>query len=404
MSETKARSHQQTTSGAKLRSGTGVHVTTAVATAPLLPVYARADVTFVRGEGAWLVDANGRRYLDFCAGIAVVGLGHVHPAPLAAAHAQLDQLWHASNLYWTEPMVALAERLSARFGGAEAFFCNSGAEAVEAALKYARKATGRPGVVAVEGSFHGRTLGALAATDQPSKRKAFEPLVPGVRFARLNDVESLRAAASEETGRILLEPIQGEGGVRPASPAFATAAAELATEVGALLCFDEVQTGVGRTGTFLASEQVGVRPQLVTLAKGLGNGLPIGALLVAEEAAGAFEPGDHASTFGGNPVACAAAVAVCDTVDEDLLADVRANGARLVAGLERLGAVRAVRGRGLLVGAELDRPAAGVVSACLAAGLLVSAAGATVLRLTPPLTIGRNEIAQALSILEEVLT
>jgi acetylornithine/N-succinyldiaminopimelate aminotransferase len=372
--------------------------------APVLPVYTRADVAFVEGDGAWLVDVDGRRYLDFCTGIAVVGLGHLHPAPLAAAQAQLERLWHASNLYWTEPMTLLAERLSARFGGAEAFFCNSGAEAIEAALKYARKALGKPGVIAVEGSFHGRTMGALAATGQPAKRKSFEPLVPGVRFARLNDVGSLHEAATAETGLILIEPVLGEGGVRPASPAFLSAAADLAAELGALLCLDEVQTGVGRTGTFFAFEQFGVRPQLVTLAKGLANGLPIGCLLVADDAAGAFEPGDHASTFGGNPVACAAAVAVCDTVDDALLADVRANGARLVAGLERLRGVAAVRGRGLLVGVELDRPAMAVVSACLDAGLLVSAAGDTVLRLTPPLTIGGDEIAQALSILEEVLT
>jgi acetylornithine/N-succinyldiaminopimelate aminotransferase len=371
--------------------------------APLLPVYTRADVTFVEGEGAWLVDGGGRRYLDFCAGIAVVGLGHRHPAPLAAAQAQLERLWHVSNLYWTEPMIALGERLSSRFGGAQAFFCNSGAEAVEAALKYARKATGKPGVVALEGSFHGRTLGALSVTGQPAKRKAFEPLVPGARFARLNDVESLHAAATPETGCILLEPVQGEGGVRLASPAFLNAAAALAAELGALLCLDEVQTGVGRTGTFFAHEQLSVRPHLVTLAKSLANGLPIGCLLVAEEAAGAFEPGDHASTFGGNPVVCAAACAVCDAVDEELLAGVRATGAQLVRGLHGIPSVLAARGRGLLVGAELDRPASPVVAACLAAGLLVSSAGENVLRLTPPLTVGTDELARALSILEEVL-
>jgi predicted acetylornithine/succinylornithine family transaminase len=375
-----------------------------VATTPLLPVYKRAGVTFVEGDGARLVDADGRPYLDFCAGIAVVGLGHLHPAPLAAARAQLERLWHVSNLYWTEPMTALADRLAARFGGAQAFFCNSGAEAVEAALKYARKATGKPGVIAVEGSFHGRTMGALAATGQPAKRKAFEPLVPGVRFARLNDVGSLHEAATAETGLILIEPVLGEGGVRPASPAFLATAAELAAELGALLCLDEVQTGVGRTGTFFAFEQLGVRPHLATLAKSLANGLPIGCLLVAEEACGAFEPGDHASTFGGNPVVCAAACAVCDAVDDDLLADVRANGARLAHGLERLPGVVAVRGRGLLVGAELDRPAAPVVAACLDAGLLVSSAGDSVVRLTPPLTVGPDEIAQALSVVEGVFT
>jgi acetylornithine/N-succinyldiaminopimelate aminotransferase len=382
VSETKARAHEQA----------------------LLPVYPRADVTFVGGDGAWLVDADGRRYLDFCAGIAVVGLGHLHPAPLAAAQAQLERLWHVSNLYWTEPMSTLAQLLSARYGGAQTFFCNSGAEAIEAALKYARKATGKPGVLAVEGSFHGRTTGALAATGQPAKRRAFEPLLRDVRFARLNDVDSLHAAARADTGLILLEPILGEGGVRPASPAFLAAAADLAAELGALLCLDEVQTGVGRTGTFFAFEQLGVRPQLVTLAKGLANGLPIGCLLVAEEAGGGFEPGDHASTFGGNPVVCAAASAVCETLDDELLADVRANGARLANALERLPGVVAVRGRGLLVGAELDRPAAPVVAACLEAGLLVSTAGDNVLRLTPPLTVGPDEIGQGLSVLEEALT
>jgi acetylornithine/N-succinyldiaminopimelate aminotransferase len=388
VSESTARSREQTQSQA----------------APLLDTYARADVTFVEGDGVWLVDADGRRYLDFCAGIAVVGLGHGHPAPLAAARAQLGRLWHASNLYWTQPMAALAERLSDRFGGAQAFFCNSGAEAVEAALKYARKATGKPGIVALEGSFHGRTLGALSVTGQPEKQRAFEPLVPGVAFARLNDVESLHAAATADTGCIILEPVQGEGGVRLASPAFLEAAAQLAAELGALLCLDEVQTGVGRTGTFFAFEQLGVRPQLVTLAKSLANGLPIGCLLVADESAGAFEAGDHGSTFGGNPVACAAACAVCDAVDEPLLADVRATGAALVHGLERVPGVVSARGRGLLVGAELDRLARPVVSECLAAGLLVSAAGDTVLRLTPPLTAGAEEVAHALSILEEVIT
>ena len=375
-----------------------------VVVAPLLDTYPRAAVTFVEGDGVWLTDARGRRYLDFCAGIAVVGLGHGHPAPLAAARAQLDRLWHVSNLYWTEPMAALAGRLSDRFGGAQAFFCNSGAEAVEAALKYARKATGRPGVLALDGSFHGRTLGALSVTGQPAKRHAFEPLLPGAAFARLNDVESLHAAATAETGCILLEPVQGEGGIRLASPAFLAAAVHLAAELGALLCLDEVQTGVGRTGTFFAFEQLGIRPQLVTLAKSLANGLPIGCLLVADEVTGAFEPGDHASTFGGNPVVCAAACAVCDAVDDELLADVQATGAQLVRGLEHLPGVLSARGRGLLVGAELDRPAAPVVAACLEAGLLVSAAGETVLRLTPPLVAGPDEVAQALFILEEVLS
>ncbi len=374
-----------------------------VAQAPVLPTYARFGVTFVDGDGARLTADDGAAYLDFAAGIAVVGLGHGHPEVTAAAHRQLDRLWHVSNLYWTEPMAALADRLSERFGGAEAFFCNSGAEAVEAALKYARKAEGKPAWVALEGSFHGRTLGALAVTGQPAKRQAFEPLPGPVRFARPNDVESLSAVIGPDTGLVLLEPVLGEGGVVPLEPEFVQAAAQAAADVGALLAFDEIQTGVGRTGTFFAWEQAGVRPDLVTLAKGLANGLPLGCLLVSEEVAGAFAPGDHASTFGGNPVACAAACAVCDAIDDDFLAGVRQRGEELRAGLGGLGAVREVRGLGLLVGAELDRPAPPVVAECLEQGLLVTSAGERVLRLTPPLTIERAEVDEALDILREVL-
>jgi predicted acetylornithine/succinylornithine family transaminase len=365
----------------------------------VLPTYVRADVEFVDGDGSWLTAADGTRYLDFAAGIAVVGLGHGHPAPLAAAHEQLDRLWHVSNLYWSEPMARLAGLLSERFGGAQAFFCNSGAEAIEAAIKHARKATRKAGVVALEGSFHGRTLGALSATGQPAKRAAFEPLVPGVSFARLNDGASLEAAVGPDTALILLEPVQGEGGVNPASPQFLAAAAALAAEHGALLCFDEVQTGVGRTGTFFAFEQLGVRPHLVTLAKGLANGLPIGALLVGDHAPTGLEAGDHASTFGGNPVVCAAACAVVEAVDEELLAAVRSRGQKLESGLADLGDIR---GAGLLLGLEVAS-ATDAVARCLDAGLLVTSAGPTTLRLTPPLTVSSAEVAQAIGILEEVL-
>jgi predicted acetylornithine/succinylornithine family transaminase len=357
----------------------------------LLPTYARADVTFVRGEGCRLWDDAGREYLDFGGGIAVVALGHCHPAPVAAVHEQLDRLWHASNLYRTEPAEALAARLSERFGGAQAFFCNSGAEAIEAALKYARKATGKYGVVALEGSFHGRTLGALSATGQPSKRTAFEPGVPGVRFVAPNDVEALRGAVDDDVGLILLEPILGEGGVVPLDSEFLAAAAELPP----LLALDEIQAGVGRTGSFFAFEQLGVRPDLVTLAKGLANGLPIGALLVADEAAGAFEPGDHGSTFGGNPVSCAAACAVVDAIDEELLANVREQSAVLVDALAALPGVLEIRGRGLLLGAVVDRPAADLVTACRERGLIVLTAGDDVVRLAPPLIVGAEEIVIA---------
>jgi len=375
----------------------------AVRVTPLLPTYARQSVTFVRGEGCYLFDDQGRGYLDFLAGIAVVGLGHCHPAPLEAARAQLGRLWHASNLYWTEPMVTLASRLSDRFGGARAFFCNSGAEAVEAALKYARKATGKAGVVALAGSFHGRTLGALSVTGQAAKREAFEPLLPLVGFARANDISSLAELVGPETGCIILEPVQGEGGIHPLEPSFVAAARRLADGSGAVLVLDEVQTGVGRTGTFFAWERLGVRPDAVALAKGLANGLPIGCLLVADEAPEAFAPGDHASTFGGNPVACAAARAVCDTLTDTLLEAVEQNGEALRRGLTALSAVSEVRGAGLMLGAELDRDAGPVVDECRELGLLVGTAGENVLRLTPPLVVTPAELEQALGVLHEVL-
>jgi acetylornithine/succinyldiaminopimelate/putrescine aminotransferase len=308
-----------------------------------------------------------------------------------------------SNLYWSEPMRRLADLLSDRFGGARAFFCNSGAEAVESAIKYARKATGKTGIVALENSFHGRTLGALSLTGQPAKRRPFEPLVPGVTFAKLSDSASLAAAVGDDTACVIVEPIQGEGGIHPARPEFLASARDLADERGALLAFDEVQTGVGRTGSFFAWEQLGTKPDLVTLAKGLANGLPIGALLVADGLDDAFEPGDHASTFGGNPVVCAAACAVVEAVDDELLARVSQRGAELAARLERLPAAVEVRGRGLLLGLEIDRVARDVVAACLERGLLVGSAGERVLRISPPLTITSAELDEALGVLEEVL-
>jgi acetylornithine/N-succinyldiaminopimelate aminotransferase len=371
----------------------------------VLPTYARAELTIVRGEGCRVWDDAGRSYLDFACGLAVVGLGHRHPAVAAAAHAQLDTLWHASNLYWTEPMLRLAGLLSGRMGGAQAFFCNSGAEANEAALKVARKATGRTRIVALEGGFHGRTFGALSATGQPAKWEGFGPLVPGVSFARPNDVESLEATVSPggDLAAIILEPILGEGGVVPLDEGFVQTAAEIASEVGALLCVDEVQAGVGRTGTFFAYEQLGVDPDLVTLAKGLGNGLPIGTLLVRDGAADAIGPGDHGSTFGGNPVTTAAACAVVEAIDDALLANVLARGEQLASGLARLTGVRDVRGRGLLLAALLDRDAAPVVDACRERGLLVVTAGSDVLRLLPPLVVTAAEVDEALGVIGEAL-
>ena len=369
----------------------------------LLPTYARAPVTFVEGDGCWLIDDNGERYLDFAGGIAVIGLGHRHPASTRAAHEQLDRLWHTSNLYWTVPMMELAKRLSDRFGGAQTFFCNSGTEAVEAAIKFARKATGKVGAVSLEGSFHGRTIGSLSITGQAAKRETFAPLLNQVSFAFLNNALSLRAAALADTGLIIMEPIQAEGGVHPIDVEFAQAARALADELGALLCFDEVQTGVGRTGTFFSFESLGVRPDLVTLAKGLANGLPIGALLVADGAARGFEPGEHASTFGGNPVACAAACAVVDAIDEELLANVRGTGERLAAGLGELPGVSEVRGAGLLIGADVDRAASEIAAKALEHRLLITTCGTNSIRLTPPLTVSAGLVDQALATLREVL-
>jgi predicted acetylornithine/succinylornithine family transaminase len=361
----------------------------------LLPTYARLPVTFVEGEGSWLVDGDGKRYLDCLGGIAVVSLGHRHPAPLAAAHAQLDRLWHVSNLFWTEPMLELAGKLSDRFGGASAFFCNSGGEAVEAALKWARKATGKTELVALEGSFHGRTAGALSVTGQPAKRAPFEPLLPGVRFATPS---TLADAVTERTAAIVLEPVQGEGGVYPLPAETLAEARALADDHGALLVLDEVQTGVGRCGTFFAWERLGVKPDAVTLAKGLGNGLPIGVLLVSDDAPTGFEPGDHGSTFGGNLVSSAAACAVVDAIDDELLAHVREVSSQLTDGLAPLGDVR---GLGLLIGVELDRPVGPIVEAALAHGLVVGTAGANTIRLAPPLTISTDDAALAVTLLTE---
>jgi predicted acetylornithine/succinylornithine family transaminase len=361
---------------------------------PLLPVYARFPVTFVDGEGSWLIADDGQRYLDLVAGIAVVSLGHCHPAPLAAAKGQLERLWHVSNLYSTEPMENLARALSEKFGGAHAFFCNSGTEAVESAIKWARKSTGKTELVALEGSFHGRTMGALSITGQPAKQAPFRPLLPDVRFAT---PETLAGAVGPATAAIFIEPVQGEGGVRPIPTETLEEARALADKFDALLVFDEVQTGVGRTGEFFAWQRSGVRPDAVTLAKGLANGLPIGALLVADGAPTGFVPGDHASTFGGNPVCCAAACAVVEAIDDEMLAHVRAIGERFEAQLPN------VRGAGLLLAVELGRPAGPVAHAALEHNLLVGTAGETALRLTPPLTISVQEADLGVDLIRETL-
>ena len=370
----------------------------------VVPSYARAPVEFVRGEGARLWDEHGNEYLDFLCGIGVTSVGHCHPRVVAAVREQVGRLMHTSNLFYTEPAMRLAARLSQSSLGGKVFFCNSGAEANEAAIKLARKARTGGDVVVVHGAFHGRTYGALSATPQEAKQAPFAPLVPGFR-AVAAEPAALRAAVDERTAAVLIEPIQGESGVHVLSGETLAAAREACDEHGAALIFDEVQCGMGRTGTLWAYEQAGVRPDAMTLAKALGGGLPIGALVTGERLADVFAPGDHASTFAGGPVVAAAALAALELTDEpDLLERVRELGQRLAAGLERLPRVSSVRGRGLMLACELDVPAPALVRrALIEQRLVVNATGPTTLRLLPPLIVTAADIDEALARLARVL-
>ena len=361
-----------------------------------LHAYNRQPITLVRGAGCRVWDDAGNEYLDLVAGIAVNVLGHAHPAITAALAEQAATLLQVSNLYYTLPQLELAEALTATSPFDRVFFVNSGTEANEAAIKLARRFGGtRREIVALTGSFHGRTLGALAATGQPHYQAPFEPLPGGFRHVAPNDVAALEAAVGDETCAVLLEPIQGESGIHPLTDAFLLAARAACDRAGALLIFDEVQTGIGRTGTFYAFESTPVVPDVVTLAKGLAGGVPIGAVL-ARESASAFQPGDHGTTLGGNPLACAAALATLRVIDdEDLMANAAARGAQFAAGLAPLGAE--VRGRGLMLGLETHGPIARrvVELARQRHGLLVNATGDTTLRLVPPLTINAAEVDEA---------
>jgi predicted acetylornithine/succinylornithine family transaminase len=389
----------------------GLEETRALEERYLMRTYKRGAVDFVRGEGALLWDADGNEYLDFLTGISVCSLGHCHPAVVAAVCEQTQRLMHVSNLFYTEPMARLAQRLSEGSLGGRVFFANSGTEANECAIKIARKYAHQRGVTApeiisFEGEFHGRSYGALSATPGLAKNESFWPMLPGFRSVPRNDAAALREAVGENTAAVLIEPIQGEAGVYPTSEEALLAARQACDEVGALLIFDEIQTGVGRTGSLWAYQQSPVRPDVITSAKALGGGVPIGAVITAPVAADVLEPGDHGSTFAGGPVATAAALAVLDVVDDPaLLRAVRERGAELRAGLEALDGVRETRGRGLMVGVGLAEgvDAAAVGADLLRRGLVVNVPAPDTLRLLPPLVVDSAQIERAVSTISESL-
>jgi acetylornithine/N-succinyldiaminopimelate aminotransferase len=371
--------------------------------------YGTPPLALARGKGAEVWDTEGRRYLDLLAGIAVNSLGHAHPAVVEAVTTQLATLGHTSNLYLTEPSIALAERLTDLLGvrgDARALFCNSGAEALEAAFKISRR-TGRGKLVAAEGAFHGRTMGALALTGQPPKRAPFEPLPGDVSHVPFGDAAALEAAVDGETAAVVLEPILGEAGVITPPDGYLRAAREITSRHGALLVLDEVQTGIGRTGRWFAHQAAGIVPDVITLAKGLAGGLPIGACIGIGAAAGLLEPGQHGTTFGGNPVSAAAALAVLRTLEsEGLLEQVERVGKELSSGIESLGhpLVTGTSGAGLLIGVGLSAPvSAAVATAAREAGFLVNNAMPDRVRLAPPLILTEEQAGEFLSALPTIL-
>ena len=378
--------------------------------AALMRNYGRYPVEFVRGEGAWLFDPEGRGYLDLMSGISMINAGHCHPDVVAAIREQAGTLINTSNLYYTEPMVELAEWIRDTSMGGRVFFCNSGAEASEAAIKLARKHGGpeRTEFVSLEDGFHGRTMGALALTGQPGKQEAFRPLMPGARYVPRNDKDALRAAVSERTCAIAIEIVQGECGVYPLDDDFVQLARALADEHGALLIVDEIQTGMSRTGPLYAYQDASIEPDVMCLAKSLGGGFPIGALTAKPGIDDTFQPGDHGSTFAGSPLACASALAAAKVLSDPALQDhVRKEGACFLAGLQGLvddGLAIEARGRGLMCAIELNEPKGGdVVLAMLERGFLVNNTSATTIRFLPPLVITGDELTNALNALRDVL-
>lgn len=384
----------------------------------LLQNYKQQPIVLARGEGSYVWDAEGRRYLDLIAGIATCALGHCNPTVVAAAKKQLDTLWHASNVFYTEPQIQLAARLTKASGlpGARAFFCNSGAEANEALIKLARRYQHevkgnkeRSDLITFEGGFHGRTLATVTATAQPKYQAGFEPLPQGFRYAQLGDLEGVKKLVGPTTAGILVEPIQGEGGVRPAPAGFLKALRELCDANGLLLLIDEVQTGVGRTGKPFAFQHHGVVPDAFSLAKSLGNGLPIGAMVCSDEAGKALPSATHGSTFGGNPVAAAAAIATWDlATSSEMLTEITAKGEYLRGLALELKArkperVKDVRGAGMLWGIELDGGAADVLARCRANGLLANLAGEKTVRFAPSYLTTKEQLAEGLALFERSL-
>ncbi len=367
----------------------------------LIQFFNRQKVVFERGQGCWLYDVNGRKYLDLVAGIACVALGHSHPYFIERVSEQLSRLVQVSNLYYTIPQVELAEKLGELTGLDRFFFCNSGTEAVEAALKIARRATGRKKFVAFSNAFHGRTMGALSVTYKEKFRKPFEPLVQPVEFSEYNSVDGLRKAVDHETAAVIVEPVQGEAGVYPAEQDFIREIFRLKEEYGYLVIFDEIQTGFGRTGTWFAKEHFGAEPDIITLAKGMGNGFPVGAVGVTEGVAEKLEIGDHGSTFGGNPLACVAALATIEVIEKErLVENSREMGELFREGLSELGIK--TRGLGLMIGFEV-RDAIGFVKKSFERGVVVNSTSDTTIRLLPPLTISEEEVAHAMKVFSEIL-
>ena len=381
----------------------------------VMNTYGRLPMTIVKGDGAWVWDTEEKRYLDFLTGLAVNSLGHNHPGIVRAVQEQAQEIMHTSNLYWIPNQVALAERLVDHSFADKVFFCNSGAEANEAAFKLARKyakknfGAQKYEVVTLENSFHGRTLATLTLTGQTKYQEGFDPLPVGCTYAKLNDLDSLKAKVNKNTAAVFIEPIQGEGGVLPASVEFLQGARELCDQFGALLIFDEVQCGVGRTGKLFAYEWSGVLPDIMTLAKALGGGVPIGAMLATDKVAKAFQPGDHASTFGGNPLATAVGCAVLDVMLEDgFMEGVQERSGYFKKGLEELAGKYqtgdAVRGQGFIIGWPVSKLGPEIVEACRLKGLLINCVGGKILRFLPPLIVEKQEMDKALEILDEVFT